>query len=344
MPECSKCFTFIPADANKCPKCGVPVSNGETLDPEFARIEDKVHALLISSNLMKLRGDLDGAIQECIKALRVNPDSLEAHSLLGDIYRDQGNIEEAERWYQLALDLKPDSAVDTRRLEQLKCLNNTGQAAPDKTPIASAAMINWVTVGVLSAIILVLLTAIIWPLLPNISGEEPDDVQAPSISNLGQRARRIPNPPAASTQAVMSSAHESSVMKDINSSSALSGSHLQVINSTIDPRHNTAVLTFIGPVIADNERMAQLVKDCLIIAKEVFQRDTTLTQVTVRALYSIPVNGEQRSEVVFIADSKRESAVQVDPGTADYSQQIASLENVWYHPGIMPTTVPAQPQ
>lgn len=345
MPECIKCFTFIPPNENECPKCGSPVACDDVLDPELSKIEDKVHALLISSNLKKLRGDLEGAIQECIKALRINPDSVEAHSLLGDIYRDQGNLEEAERWYQIALDLNPESQVDKLRLNQLESLDRSINVQKEiSQPATSTALINWGTVGILSAIILILLTIIIWPLLKNAPEQEPGITQAPSISGIPDKARRVPK---SGMQTVipqgLATEQESGLIKNLNSSSTLTTAKLQLVSTTIDPRLNSAVITYIGQMIESPDRMPQLIKDSLTVAREAYRHDPTLMIVTVRALYSIPINGRSTTVTVFIADTKRENALQVDPATADLSQQSAVMMNTWYHPQIMAAnTQPSQ--
>lgn len=336
MPECTNCLASIPPAESRCPKCGSPVAGDGLGDPELAQIVDKVHALLVSANLKKLRGDLDGAIQECIKALRVNPDSVEAHSLLGDIYRDQGNLEEAERWYQIALDLNPDSKIDQLRLDQLRTLDRSEkQPKTADIPLASPAMINWLMVGVLCAIILILLAAIIWPLLHGVSSQEAEQVQVPRISNLAHKTRRFPGSNVTPTlQQGIASEQESTLLNNLNASSALTNARLQVVSITIDPRRNSAMLTYIGQVIESPNRMPQLVKDCLTVAREAFRHDPALMTATVRALYSISMNGRQSTQTVFVADTKRETALQIDPATSDISQQSAALENVWYNAGI----------
>lgn len=340
MPECTNCFTFVPPNETKCPTCGSNMNSDDSLDPELSKIGDKVHALLVSSNLKKLRGDLDGAIQECIKALRINPDSVEAHSLLGDIYRDQGNLEESERWYQIALDLDPDSKVDRLRLDQLKTLDksiNTQKGSPQAT--TSPALINWATVGILSAIILILLTIIIWPLLKTVNDQETELTQAPSISGIQNRTRRFQKSNAVTILPQgLATEQEISLVKSMNTSSILLTEKLQIVSITTDPRVDSAVITYIGQMIDSPDRMPQLIKDSLIVAREAFKHDPTLMTVTVRALYSIPINGRSTTVTVFLADTKRETSLRVDPFASDLSQQSEVMLNPWYHPQLRTTS------
>ena len=328
----------MPPNISPCPICGSPVSCDNTQDPELSKIDDRVHALLVSSNLKKLRGELDDAIQECIKALRINPDSVVAHSQLGDIYRDQGNLEEAERWYQMALDLNPDSQVDHLRLDQLKTLDRSIHMQKESSRIAaSPALINWGTVGILSAIILILLTIIIWPLLKTVPDRDKELTQAPSISARPDRTRRIPkSAPPSVIPLGLAAEQETALIKNMNSSSALTGAKLQIVSIAVDHRMNSAVLTYIGQVIETPNRMPQLIKDSLAVAREVFKLEPALMLVTVRALYSIPINGRSTTATVFIADTTREASLRVDPATADLSQQAAVMMNPWYHPQIIP--------
>ena len=87
-----------------------------TLDPKT------IHTLLAQANLFRLRRQWEEATEQCIGVLRADPGNQAAHSLLGDIYRDQNKFEDAIRWYQMAVDLQPNAADDAklRKLEQAR--------------------------------------------------------------------------------------------------------------------------------------------------------------------------------------------------------------------------------
>ncbi|MCX6359360.1 MAG: tetratricopeptide repeat protein [Armatimonadetes bacterium] len=76
--------------------------------------------LLAEANLARMRGHWPDAEAGCVKVLRADPNNLHAHSLLGDIYRDQGRSDDALQWYRLALDLAPSSAADREKLLRLE--------------------------------------------------------------------------------------------------------------------------------------------------------------------------------------------------------------------------------
>ena len=76
--------------------------------------------LLTQANLARIRGNWSDSVEMCVRVLRSQPGNAEAHSLLGDVYRDQGALEDAIQWYRLAADLRPagPDAEKLRRMEQ----------------------------------------------------------------------------------------------------------------------------------------------------------------------------------------------------------------------------------
>lgn len=86
------------------------------------------HALLTQANLDRLRGKFYEATERCVTVLRSEPGNQTAHSLLGDIYRDQGKLDDAIQWYRLSLDLNPNPA-DRAKLAQTERERTQNQAA-----------------------------------------------------------------------------------------------------------------------------------------------------------------------------------------------------------------------
>lgn len=120
MNFCDHCLAPLAQNATHCPECGLPVTSG-TDDPLLIAEEERlVNPRLAHANLLRMRGQWEEAMRACSEVLRQFPNNVHAHALMGDIYRDQGNLEEAAQWYKLALDLAPDSTVDRRRLEQVQ--------------------------------------------------------------------------------------------------------------------------------------------------------------------------------------------------------------------------------
>lgn len=120
MRFCDHCLAPLSQDATHCPECGLPVTSG-TDDPLLIAEEERlVNPRLAQANLLRMRGQWEEAMRVCAGVLRQFPSNVHAHALMGDIYRDQGNLEEAAQWYKLALDLAPDSVVDRQKLEQVQ--------------------------------------------------------------------------------------------------------------------------------------------------------------------------------------------------------------------------------
>lgn len=116
---CWHCGARLPDDGARCPVCGK--ASVITLD-DAARegsAEEQKHRLLTQANLLRMRKDWQTATLRCTEALRVAPKSASAHSLLGDICRDQGRLNDAMDWYKLALSLDPTRRADREKLDEI---------------------------------------------------------------------------------------------------------------------------------------------------------------------------------------------------------------------------------
>ncbi|MBC7327354.1 tetratricopeptide repeat protein [bacterium] len=131
---CPYCGAEIPEDTRFCPECGASLSE-ETAGGE--NIEREVYSLLATANLYRIRGLWQEAENKCVEVLRKYPNNPAAHSLLGDIYADQGKWEEAKEWYELAVELNPSSTADKKKLERvLKVLE-------DRQKQTKGKMVSW---------------------------------------------------------------------------------------------------------------------------------------------------------------------------------------------------------
>lgn len=103
--------------------------------------ERDANRLLASANLLRIRGRWDEAVEQCMAAMRLAPDSATAQSLLGDIYENQGRTDDAVQWYRMALDVNPDSPADKVKLGRLleaKTLESRVMDAPIPATLAPA--------------------------------------------------------------------------------------------------------------------------------------------------------------------------------------------------------------
>ncbi len=111
---CAKCSAPLDNDSAYCTGCGAPT---ETTHGSMRMEAEK---RLAGANLARMRSKWLDAETGCIEVMRSDPNNLDAHSLLGDIYRDQGRLDEAEQWYRMALDVDPSSARDKEKAEWIE--------------------------------------------------------------------------------------------------------------------------------------------------------------------------------------------------------------------------------
>ena len=145
---CVKCDSSVSDDSRYCPQCGQATALAEaSRGPSDAGITDsgtlamsstalqavratshlatpvlaaapalnlldaeKLYNQLTQANLCRVRQDWSCAIDHCVTVLQEQPGNATAHSLLSDIYRDQGKLDDAIQWARLAIDLKPSPA------------------------------------------------------------------------------------------------------------------------------------------------------------------------------------------------------------------------------------------
>lgn len=334
VPECSNCKAAIPPYANTCPECGTPVGEPDFASSSTSSDEDAVHALLLHAHLLKIRGNADAAVAECIKALRINPDSIESHTLLGDIYKSQGKMDEASHWYKLALDINPNNPSNQSKLEQLGQDEHhvgdgtEGANASDDSVGKRKQLISMLAGAGVVLLIAVLLFAI--PRHKGRTGGHPSQgttstAYAPTVTpNLDARVQEIPGTmPGTST--------EMSLLNTLNSSSTLTNFQLRVTSVAMDPRSSAAVLTVIVPYIDGEDMSHVLIQGSLIIARECFRADDSLTLVTMRAMSTLPTSNDTNPELYFIGDVAKEKAYALDLDAAGYSDKLAVFTNVWWH-------------
>jgi len=108
---CEQCHAQIDADARHCPQCGAPAS---------PVIDREAEVLLSQANVARVRKQFAEAEAICVDVLRRDPNNAHAHSLLGDLYRDQGRLHDAAQWYRMALDLSADSPADRAKLRNVE--------------------------------------------------------------------------------------------------------------------------------------------------------------------------------------------------------------------------------
>ena len=145
MNLCEKCLAIVPNADEFCPECGAPMSEGK----QSSDVE--VYPLLARANLFRMRGEYKQAEDVCLGILRRFPNNASANTLLGDIAAEHGDIEQAAEWYELAIDLVPDSKADREKLAFVRARMAERQAASTATQLGlkRPANIRWITSGLI---------------------------------------------------------------------------------------------------------------------------------------------------------------------------------------------------
>lgn len=83
---------------------------------EFQDLQSK----LAQIHVLKLRGEYQKATEACQDLLKIAPHSSEACCMMGDLYQEQQNLEEAKNWYELAVEYDPDQVGYFRKVGLVK--------------------------------------------------------------------------------------------------------------------------------------------------------------------------------------------------------------------------------
>ncbi|CAN5383228.1 hypothetical protein BH11ARM2_BH11ARM2_03570 [soil metagenome] len=87
---------------------------------EEGTTKDQLYPELAKANLLRMRGDRKGAIDQCLSVLKRAPDDVDAHILIAEIYEEEGDLAQAAQWYELALDLDPRNASLKQKLDYVQ--------------------------------------------------------------------------------------------------------------------------------------------------------------------------------------------------------------------------------
>lgn len=144
---CEKCFAMMPKGSEFCAECGAPLEDA----PGIGGSDQEVYPELAKANLHRMRKEYKPAKDICLGILRRFPNNASANTLLGDICVEQDDLEQAAEWYELALDIVPDSAADKAKLDDVRAklaekekavtVENLGITHTNKPPYVTIAAI-----------------------------------------------------------------------------------------------------------------------------------------------------------------------------------------------------------
>jgi tetratricopeptide (TPR) repeat protein len=250
---------------------------------------------LARANLLRIRGDYQGAEALALSILKRDPESITGHTLLGDINVEKGDLEQAQQWYELALDLDPTSAADVQKLAAVETRIAERDAARTAERLGLPSAKNNLVVALVGLGLFVVLVGLIAYLLGQQFQRQRD--RAPTFQTVmeappGQVEPPEPVPPAP----VVRTEEERALMAALG----LAGERVAAVE--VDPRDRALRLTL---SLQGTEDSASLSQETGRLALEASPESP---RATVRVL--------REGALVYVADVVR-------------GQDSLTMENVW---------------
>jgi len=340
MLRCKDCRIVLDDDVRFCPKCGKDLApDAHASKPG----ESNVESLLASANLHKIRSEWEAAIADATDALRIDPRNPDIASLLGDIYADQEMLDEALVWYQMALELNPDSEADRERLNRL---SKEIAARRRKERTGSFAAFErhtkiW-TLSLAAVFVLLVITALAMTLIKGKPQEEPVPKPAATVQPRSAPPAAEPAPsqptiapaptdstPAPAGGSSLRTPAEAGLRTGLASAQAVSDAQITIDDVIADPRSAVVTVTFSIPYRGFVTR-EQVIRAAAVVARTVFALRQDANFVTARCVVQGSGLGPQ---IAFVGDVARQSMQTLPENATD--QQLASVfTRPWWHPDI----------
>ncbi len=221
---CPKCFAEIPDSSVFCMECGARIRE-DTVDPLYAEGSDReVYPEIARANLLRMQGKYEEAIDVCLGILRRFHSNETAHALMGDIYADQGKLEEAINWYELLVELAPNNAVYSAKLMNLRALH-ASKIAPhppievsEKPAKAPSAKVWTYALSALLILILVISAFVAGQRMNSARPETSATDKIVASTPNGESSPVIPPPPPPASSPPVSAGGSSPIQDSPNSS------------------------------------------------------------------------------------------------------------------------------
>lgn len=158
IQECARCFDQVSIENCRCDDPACPIRAQQV----GAEADTLIYPELAKANLLRMRAEYKEAHELCLSILKRHPENATAHTMLGDICAEQGDLAQAKDWYSMAIELNPDSEPDQKKLKAIESRIKEREAAstaqhlglPEKRPsyggFIVATILIVVVVGVVS--------------------------------------------------------------------------------------------------------------------------------------------------------------------------------------------------
>jgi hypothetical protein len=244
-----------------------------------------------------MRGDYRGAEEVCLSILRRFPNNGTANGLLGDICAERGDLDQAADWYELALDIVPDSTAVRQKLLSVQQRVKEREAAATAKKLGLPTSRPRVALFVSMVIVVLVATGVAAFLLgrqnPRVTGGDPGVVQMPvaleptnaSAQGAGQQLT------GAAPPARVETVEEQALLNSLSTSAQGSA---KVLELRRDPRTGSLTIAF-EPAADIQSRHA-----AASLSVAAFDLAADCQFLTIRAV--------QAGRVVHIADVRRDAA------------------------------------
>jgi hypothetical protein len=279
---CERCFANVPATEAFCPECGAAMSH----DTGAEGSDSAVYPELARANLLRMRGDYKAAESQCLAILRRYPNNATANILLGDICAEKGDLDQSMQWYEMALDLTPESQAAQHKLESVKQRFKEKETAQTVEQLGLPTTKSKAGIYAFALIAAVFVFAVAMYFAGKRVGEKADPLRQPSVKATD--AKLDPgaiSPPVAGGNEPRS---DQDLVKAIQSTGTEGA---RVIDAFQDPRTNAVVVTFSVLQGEDPRPLAAF------IAQQAFRQVREAPVVTVR--------GVRLGQVAYVADALR---------------------------------------
>lgn len=331
-------------------------------------LEDPTYGALAHANLLRLRGDWIAAREKTVAVMREFPNSGTAHSLMGDIFADQGLDEDAAQWYRMALELEPENTADKRKLvmveKRLSAMEGLSHrpSGDDAPPAFSGFRVAAWAAG---AFLVLVIALGLWlnktaprtstdPAAPAERAQTPDRTASapPAIGaspvEPGDRTQQESpsgdtSPPVAAAPPPAKAAIETMPGETIGEAElrnrleptrpTLARAGLALTSVQIDPRTNTLLVTLDGAGVeaSDTQWMEASYYAASYLASTAFHLDRALNHAHLRIVMPLKTQGQSQRYTAFIGEVTRPAGFDTSP-----SQMLEGFERRWWHPGLTP--------
>lgn len=326
---CERCFANVPQTEAFCPECGAAMSHDST----DVGSDSAVYPELARANLLRMRGDYRAAEDQCLSILKRYPNNTTANVLLGDICSENGDLEQAMQWYELALDLSPENIPARYKLDSVR------KRFRDKETVATVEQLGLPTTKSRAGVYAFALIASIFVIavVAYFVGQrvQQKNVFAP-VRVVGNGEAKTPIDGAAPTGSTRSPAETRADQALLDAIRARGAEGARVLSAMQDPRSRVILLSF---TVLEGENPRDLAAK---IVKEAFEEVPDATVISVRAL--------KKGQQVYFADALRSLYEETLTNTwkAEHSSRPEAwidhvMTNEWPKPEEEPAKTDAEP-